>query len=42
MDGDIFENAPRVEANLFENGSKKMRFQNIRILVDGALMELLR
>ena len=27
-DGDIFENAPRVDADLFLNGYKQIRFQN--------------
>ena len=40
MDGDIFENAPRVDADIFYADKKRCVFRNIRIRVDEALVEL--
>ena len=37
MDGDIFENAPRVDADIFYTDEKRCVFINIRIRVDGTL-----
>ena len=36
MDGDIFENAPRVDVNLLKTDKKRCVFKNIRIRVDEA------
>ena len=38
VDGDIFENAPRVDSNIFYTGKKRCVFINIQIRVDGALV----
>ena len=37
VDGDIFENAPRVDADIFYTDKKRCVFKNIRIRVDEAL-----
>ena len=37
VDGDIFENAPRVDADIFYMDKKRCVFKNIRIRVDKAL-----
>ena len=36
VDGDNFENAPRVDADLFYTDKKRCVFKNIRMRVDGA------
>ena len=36
VDGDIFENAPRVDADVVYTDKKRCVFINIRIRVDGA------
>ena len=36
MDGDIFQNAPRVDADIFYTDKKRCVFIDIRIRVDGA------
>ena len=36
VDGDIFENAPRVDADIFYTDKKRCVFKNIRICVDEA------
>ena len=36
VDGDLLENAPRVEADIFYTDKKRCIFKNIRIRVDGA------
>ena len=36
VDGDIFENAPRVDADIFYTDQKRCVFINIQIRVDGA------
>ena len=38
VDGDIFENAPRVDAAIFYTDKKRCVYINIRIRVDGALV----
>ena len=38
VDGDIFENAPRVDADIFYTDKERCVFKNIRIRVDGALV----
>ena len=37
VDRDIFENGPRVDADLFYTDKKRCVFKKIRIRVDGAL-----
>ena len=36
VDGDIFENVPHVDADLFYTDKKRQVFKKIRIRVDGA------
>ena len=36
VDGDIFENAPRVDADIFYTDKKRCVFKNIHICVDEA------
>ena len=38
MDEDIFENAPRVDADILYTDKKRCIFKNIRIRVDGAII----
>ena len=38
VDRDIFENGPRVDADLFYTDKKRCVFKKIRIRVDGALV----
>ena len=38
VDGDIFENAPPVEEDIFDTDKKRCVFKNIRIRVDEASM----
>ena len=40
VDKDIFENGPRVDADLFYTDKKRCAFKMIRIRVDGALATL--
>ena len=39
-DKDIFENGPRVEADLFYTDKKRCVFKKIRIRVDGAFVTI--
>ena len=36
VDGDIFQNAPHMDADIFYTDKKRCFFKNIRIRVDGA------
>ena len=38
VDGDIFENAPLIDADIFYTDKKRCVFKNIPIRVDGALV----
>ena len=41
VDGDIFENAPRVHADIFHTDKKRCVFKKIRIRVDEVLVTVL-